>query len=203
MIGPCTTSAIREGGRAERNSRLCSPWLSSMWSWTTSPTKWPSVIPGGRSSPRWPLLPQPSQPLSWHTSRATWPRLETAKQAQESATAIDQAQRHHEQSLMPLVFVAFDCTRLEGSGKRWIHLKGDVINVGPGPATAIYLHLTPFRLQARHLGFRDTLPHARPARLRSTSIFASRGCRRLLLVSASLHRSDASYPSPISAPRAH
>lgn len=66
---------------------------------------------------------------------------ETSEQAKASVEAIAQAQRHHEQSLMPIVFVNFDCTARTAANKRWIQLKGEVRNIGPGPATEIYLHL--------------------------------------------------------------
>lgn len=67
---------------------------------------------------------------------------QTANQVNETVAAIEQAQRHHEQSLMPLVSLQFDCTMETEGPRKWIHLRGDVINVGPGPATAVYLHLS-------------------------------------------------------------
>jgi hypothetical protein len=70
---------------------------------------------------------------------------QTAKQAQESALAIEQAQRHHEQSLMPIVWLTLDCdlTSVVASDppEAAIMVTGHVVNSGPGPATSVYLHL--------------------------------------------------------------
>lgn len=70
---------------------------------------------------------------------------QTATQAKESALAIEQAQRHHEQALMPIVWVLLDCENAHIAGtnpqERGIVVEGQVINSGPGPAISIYLHL--------------------------------------------------------------
>jgi hypothetical protein len=69
--------------------------------------------------------------------------MQTAKQAEESAQSIEQAQRHHEQSLMPIVWLILECesTMIAGTDppERGIAVAGHVINSGPGPATSIYL----------------------------------------------------------------
>lgn len=73
---------------------------------------------------------------------------ESARQVEETAQSLVQAQRHHEQSLMPIVWVSLNCSRISVAappgvqGTRFaIGVSGKIINSGPGPATAIYLHL--------------------------------------------------------------
>ncbi len=66
---------------------------------------------------------------------------QTAKQTEESALAIEQAQRHHEQSLMPIVWVSLNCFRVQTSEGWAIGVEGTLISSGLGPATAVYLHL--------------------------------------------------------------
>lgn len=70
----------------------------------------------------------------------------TARQAEESAISIEQAQRHHEQSLMPIVLVRTNCKRIieqppEQATRMVIGVDVTLINSGLGPAVAVYLHL--------------------------------------------------------------
>ena len=80
--------------------------------------------------------------------------IQTAKQAEESALSIEQAQRHHEQSLMPIVWVRLNCKKLDGvkvpgqpEVQSVIAAEINLVNSGPGPAIAVYLHL---RMTAYH-----------------------------------------------------
>lgn len=66
---------------------------------------------------------------------------QAAKQVEETAESMDQAQRHHEQSLMPLVWVKIDCQIRPRSVEWFFDINGTVLNSGPGLATAVYLHL--------------------------------------------------------------
>ena len=75
---------------------------------------------------------------------------QTAMQAKESASAIEQAERHHREDLAPLVFVNADCNlATTGTGKYSIIFKGKLENVGHGPSSGVNIYVHPEGLLGR------------------------------------------------------
>jgi hypothetical protein len=72
-----------------------------------------------------------------------------------------EAQRRHEQSLMPLVSMRLDCTGKRGVLIPEVNIRGAAVNSGLGPAQAVYLHIATASYMpshAIHLG--DIAPKA-------------------------------------------
>jgi hypothetical protein len=72
---------------------------------------------------------------------------EAARPEQESSS---EAQRRHEQSLMPLVSMRLDCTGNRGAATPEATIRGAAVNSGLGPATAVYLHIATVSYMPQH-----------------------------------------------------
>lgn len=69
---------------------------------------------------------------------------ETAIQVKETKDAIDQTERHHQQSFMPILTFRANCRMGPGAdGNVHLVIDGEVKNVGPGPALSVYLYIKP------------------------------------------------------------
>lgn len=64
---------------------------------------------------------------------------QTATQVRESAEAIAQTERHHQESLMPLVSILGGFRIESGDNTNWFRFAGELVNDGPGPAVSILL----------------------------------------------------------------
>jgi hypothetical protein len=67
----------------------------------------------------------------------------------ESAEERAQLERHHQQSLMPLVQVEGTCLLSREARGNYIRFQGEIVNIGPGPSIGINLLLRPSAVTGR------------------------------------------------------
>lgn len=70
--------------------------------------------------------------------------LETRDLVKAAGDERQQVERHHQQTLMPIVFLEAGCIMRSGSDGTWIVFEGTIRNVGGGPSTGINILFKPF-----------------------------------------------------------
>jgi hypothetical protein len=68
---------------------------------------------------------------------------QTARQVAESIAAIEQTERHHQQSMMPLVYLLAVCHKVVDNERVCMRFAGKVVNIGPGPSVSVNALLKP------------------------------------------------------------
>ncbi len=88
---------------------------------------------------------------------------ETRDLVKASAGQIEQAERHHQEGLMPIIFVRIDCSTHVTVVQNWgtgndapqpalaLRIQGEIVNVGPGPATDVEMIFKPAPIVGRRL----------------------------------------------------
>lgn len=80
--------------------------------------------------------------LTWSLASATTTMAGQAKRQVDTAfDAFKQAERHHQQSLMPVVFLEATCKAETSSDGHHVVFEGDLVNVGPGASTEVIAYV--------------------------------------------------------------
>jgi hypothetical protein len=82
--------------------------------------------------------------------------------ARRALDANDLADRHHRQSMSPLVYVDLEVTLSSGADGFHVAVSGRYVNVGPGPAQNVTMRVTSILKDYSHVGFSEALPPIGP-----------------------------------------